>query len=204
MTHLLNTIVSFVSWHRRAIGALLATAGVLLALHTATAGGETVPVTVLGRDVSAGEVITAADLTTTQAPPGMLPATLDADAAAGQLTAISLAKGTPVQASMLVSHHSTSPGRAIVPVTITDTSLRALLQPGTPITLVMTFTEQAEVLTNDARVAALPASPSGNSGLGSATGSSAGVVLVEVSSQEAPTVAALGQAGELSIILGTP
>ena len=65
----------------------------------------------------------------------------------------------------------------------------------------VTAAESAEVLTRDARVAALPATP-GGSALAVAGAGSDGLVLVDVPAAEAPMVAALGQSGQLSVVLG--
>ena len=50
----LRAVASFVSWHRRAVGALLAASAVLLLAEALTTPLPTVPVVVLQRAVPAG------------------------------------------------------------------------------------------------------------------------------------------------------
>ena len=204
MRRLLTPIASFVSWHRRAVAALLAALSVVLvAQWLAEPGGPTVSAPVLTGPVAAGHTLTSADVTLTDVPahlefsgtpPGI-------DDVIGQVTAVNLAPGTLLQAGLLATGQGVAPGRAVVPITLPDQALRSLLRPGDPVTLVVTSTESAEVLTRDARVAALP-SPPGGSALAVAGAGDDGLVLMDVPADEAAMVAALGQSGQLSVVLG--
>lgn len=204
MRRLLTPVASFVSWHRRAVAALLAALSVMLvAQWLAEPGGPTVSAPVLARALAAGHTLTSADVTLTDVPAhfafsGAPPAL---DDVIGQVTAVDLAAGTLLQAGLLATGQGVAPGRAVVPITLPDQALRSLLRPGDPVTLVVTSTESAEVLTRDARVAALPAPP-GGSALAVAGAGDDGLVLMDVPAGEAALVAALGQSGQLSVVLG--
>ncbi|HSO69007.1 MAG TPA: SAF domain-containing protein [Arachnia sp.] len=204
MKRLLTSVASFVSWHRRAVAALLAALSVVLvAQWLAEPGGPTVSAPVLAVPLAAGHTLTSADVTLADVPAhlvfaGAPPALEDV---IGQVTAVDLAAGTLLQAGLLATGQGVAPGRAVVPITLPDRALRSLLRPGDPVTLVVTSAESAEVLTRDARVAALPAPP-GGSALAVAGAGDDGLVLMDVPAEEAAVVAALGQSGQLSVVLG--
>lgn len=203
MSRFLSSIASFVSWHRRAVGALLAGLAVLaVAQWLAAPEGATVSVVTVAADVPAGRALTPADVALTKLPTAAVPdgALLAPDEAVGEVAAVSLAKGTILHPNLLATARSGAPGRAVVPIRLPDPELRQLLRPGDRVTLIVTAAETAEVLTGDARISALP-EPSPSSGL-SIGSSAAGLILVEVAVAEAPAVAALGQSGQLSIALG--
>jgi pilus assembly protein CpaB len=204
MKPLLARIAAFVSWHRRAVAALLAALSVVLvAGWLAEPDGPGVPVPVTAVELAAGHTISSTDVTVKELPAHLLPsgATPTLDQVVGQVTAVGLAPGTLLQAGLLATGQGVAPGRAVVPISLPDDQLRSLLRPGDPVTLVVTAAESAEVLTRDARVAALPAAP-GGSALAVAGAGSDGLVLVDVPAAEAPMVAALGQSGQLSVVLG--
>ncbi|MHA6510314.1 SAF domain-containing protein [Tessaracoccus sp. Y1736] len=204
MRRLLTPIASFVSWHRRAVAALLAALSVVLvAQWLAEPGGPTVSAPVLTGPVAAGHTLTSADVTLTDVPAHLVfsAAPPSLDDVIGEVTAVNLAAGTLLQTGLLATGQGVAPGRAVVPITLPDQALRSLLRPGDPVTLVVTSTESAEVLTRDARVAALP-SPPGGSALAVAGAGDDGLVLMDVPADEAAMVAALGQSGQLSVVLG--
>ncbi len=201
MKRFLDRVAAFVSWHRRIIGALLAASALLLGVEVATAGPPGVQTTVLSSDVEAGQQITQADLATATVAPE-LASSLTVEDVVGRSAAVSLRKGTVIHPGMLASSRNVEKGRVLVPVVIDDAALRSILTPGDAISLVMVDSENAEVLTNDARVATLPSASSASSAVGSATSSSSTLILVDVSTAAAPTVAALGQSRRLSVVLG--
>lgn len=201
---ILRDIASFVSWHRRAMGALLAVASVLLlAQSLAAPPSPTVEVVALSADVSPGQQLAAGDLTIAHLPAEGVPdgALTALDDAIGQIAAAGVGKGTVLQPGLLAGAQSVEPGRAVVPIAVRDAQLRALLRPGDRVTLVMVGAETADVLTSDARVSVLPKSAP-SSGLSVGSGGAEGLVMVDVPAEQAPTVAALGQGGQLSVILG--
>lgn len=203
MRRLLASVASFVSWHRRAVAALLAALSVVLVAEgLAEPGGPTVAAPVLAGPLAAGRTLTAADVTLTNVPAHLVSSAPPAlDEVIGQVTAVDLAAGTLLQAGLLATGRGVAPGRAVVPVALPDRALRSLLRPGDPVTLVVTSAEAAEVLSRDARVAALPATP-GGSALAVAGAGDDALVLMDVPAEEAATVAALGQSGQLSLVLG--
>lgn len=192
----------FVAWHRRALAAAMAGLGVLLlATQLAPTGTRGTDVVVTTRAVAAGDVLTDADLRVlplpTQAlPDGRLPAL---DEVVGATAGAGIAGNTVVQTGMLATTPDLAEGRALVPVAVPDEQLAGLLTPGSLVSLVHAG-ESFEVVTDDARVAALPAAAE-SSGL-AVVSASARLVLLDVPSRIAPTVAVLGQRGELSVILG--
>ena len=205
MKPLLARVAAFVSWHHRAVAALLAGLSVvLIASWLDEPDGPGVPVPVTSAALPAGHTISPADVTLSALPAHLVPGgeSLTLDAVVGQVTAVGLAPGTLLQAGLLATGRGVAPGRAVVPISLPDDQLRALLRPGDPVTLVVPSTEAAEVLTADARVAALPAAP-GGSALAVAGAGPDGLVLVDVPAAEAPVVAALGQGSQLSVILGS-
>ncbi|GAB3818931.1 hypothetical protein GCM10028820_22100 [Tessaracoccus terricola] len=193
----------FVAWHRRALAAALAGLGVLLLatqLAPSTPPGTDVVVTT--RAVAAGAVLTEADLQVVALSPDALPEGVlpSLDDVVGATAGWRLGANTVVQSGMLATTTDLAAGRALVPIAIPDDQLVDLLAPGSRVSLVFAG-EAFEVVTDDARVAALPARTE-STGLSVGTGR-APLVLVDVPSEIAPTVAALGQRGELSVILGS-
>lgn len=192
----------FVAWHRRALAAALAGLGVLLlATQLAPAQDPGTAVVVTTRAVAAGDVLTAADvqvvaLPLRALPEGPLPEPADV---VGTRAATRIAANTVVQAGMLATTADLADGRALVPIAIPDDQLAGLLAPGSLVSLVYAG-EGFEVVTDDARVAALPAAQE-RSEL-AVVSARAPLVLLDVPNAIAPTVAALGQRGELSVILG--
>jgi len=203
MTRPLAAIAAFVSWHRRSIGALLAGLSVLgLAHWLAGSDGATVPVLIAATDVPAGHALAAEDLRQATLPVDAVPAGAlnDAAAALGATTAVPLSAGTVLQPGLLAGADAVDPGRAVVPIALADPGLRPLLRPGDRITLIVAAAESADVLTGDARVAAVPERVEST---GLAVGSSqSDLLLVDVPAETAPMVAILGQGGQLSIALG--
>ena len=200
----LRAVASFVSWHRRAVGALLAASAVLLLAEALTTPLPTVPVVVLQRAAAAGEPLTAADLGARNLPPDAVPddALTSVDDAVGQTLAVPAAAGTILQPALLARTTTAAKGRAVVPIVVADDELRRLLSPGELISLVSAHGESPEIVTGDARVVALP-STEGSGALRAAASTDRGALLVDVPASSAAVVALLGQGGQLSVILGT-
>ncbi|MFT3888921.1 MAG: SAF domain-containing protein [Arachnia sp.] len=199
---LFRSIASFVSWHRRAVGALLAA----LAVFTLTESLSTPPArataVVLTRAVAAGAVLSSADVAARPLPPESLPdAALSAvDDAVGRPLAVAAGPGTVLQPSLLGRVVDAAEGRAIVPIVVPQRELKGLLSAGDHLTLVAALGEVTEVVTDDARVVTLPPpTPSGGLQLASADGE--GTLLVDVPVGSAARVAVFGQAGQLAVVL---
>lgn len=193
MRRLLDSLVTFISWHRRAVGAILAGLAVLLLAHTLASPGETIPVVVLTEQVPAGHLLTEAQVTRRDMPAEHAPASrlTETSAAAGEATTVDLSPGTVLQPGLLARGDSIAPGRAVVPISVRDDGLRQLLRPGDIVSLVAAGGEAVDVLTRDARVVALPTLASNGSAVEMASARGEEIVLVEVPSDEAPLVAAL-------------
>lgn len=205
MKHLLNSVVHWVSWHRRLMGAVLAGFAVLL-LGSALSepDGPRESVVVLASSLPAGHTLTPSDVKVAHLFPEAVPdgALKDPESLFGRSTAVALREGSILQPTLLAEGTTAEPGRALVPITLRDQALRALLKPGDRITLVAPGYEQVEVLTSDARVAVL-ASPVEGSPLSMGGTEQGALILVNVPSAQAPLVAALGQDGGIRVVLGS-
>ena len=89
----LRAVASFASWHRRAVGALLAALSVLLLAEALTTPPPTQSVVVLQRAVPAGEALAAADVSLAALPPPAVPdgALASTQDAVGQTLAVPVA-----------------------------------------------------------------------------------------------------------------
>lgn len=197
---LLRRLGSFINWHRRVVAALCAAvvvAGIISVASARPPDGE--PVVVLAADVPAGEVLSPEHLTTVRVPASLLTeGTLRSPGkAVGAHTAIALEAGQVLTKGLLLQGGGVQEGHALVPVSVPDQDLRNLLVPGTTVELVVALGERPEVL-GGARVAAQPSAPT--STIGAAKGSS--MVLMEVAAELAPSVATLGQSGQLAVVIG--
>lgn len=205
MRHLLTSIVSFISWHRRAVGAILAAGSVLLLASALTAPPATRTVVSLAANLPAGHRLSATDLTLRSLPPEALPdeTLTEIGDAVGRTTAVSLNSDTVLQPGLLTGEVTLPPGRVVVPITVPEAALRSLLRPGDVLSLVAPGPEDLVVLSADARVVAHPGNEAPDSQLGLATGRDSGLLLVEVDAREAALVASLGQSGQVSVVLGS-
>ena len=201
----LSSIAAFVSWHRRAVGALLAASAVLLIATGLRSEEPTRRVLVTAAGLPAGHLLTPADLVLRDLPLDALPADplTSLDVAVGGTLTARVGEGTILQPGSLSTDHTATPGRAVVPVLVGDAALRSLLAPGDLISLVAEGQEGMEVLSGDARVVTLPAPPPETSRLGAASAHSEGMILVDVAVVDAPIVATLGQGGGLAGVLGS-
>jgi membrane protein len=191
----------FLSWHRRAVAALLAGLGAFaMVTYLSPNDRDRVPAVVLARSVAAGTVLKNDDLKVARLPSDALPEQRfrEPGELVGQTLGFGLDAGTVVQSGMLAASPSLAEGRSLVPVLVRDNSLRSLLPPGTPVTLVLA--DSGQVVTADARISAMPGKSDGtvlNPG-----GSAKPLVLVDVPTGMGPEVSALGQQGKLTVVLG--
>lgn len=200
MRRILDPLVGFVAWHRRAIGALLAVAAALLLAHGLAAGPPSARVVVLTADVAAGDPVAQVELL--DVPIGALPddALTSLEAVGDRPAAVPLTAGTVLQPGLL-GRGATRRGTVVVPVLVTDDSVRSALRPGDVVSLIAPGEGGAEVVASGARVASLPAA--GDTGAVSLSTGGSDAVLVEVSDEVAATIAMLGQSGQLSLVLGS-
>lgn len=190
-----NRIISFISWHRRAVAALcaaLCVAGIVSVAQAPPPPGDFVVAPL--QPLPAGHVVTAEDLGEVEVARATDSNVLNPEDAIGKRTAVALDAGQPLTSQLLMHPGSTTEGRALVPVQMPDQEMRSVLEPGTRVSLIVVLGEGPEVLTDDARVASLPTDDGS---------SRQGAMLVDVPSEVAPIVATLGQSGQLSFILGS-
>lgn len=197
-----SRLAQFISWHRRLVAAALVAVGVVALGNTLAAPPpKEAAFVVVKHEIIPGSPIKESDVEVTMLPAQAVPVdaiTTVADVV-GQQVVSTLPAGTIVQAALLIGRRELPEGRALVPIVIRDESIRDLLTPGTPITLVMADQEGAQTITDDATVATAPGAPSGGGPLGPPQSSS--TLMVEVPVDAAGTVAALGQQGSLSVVL---
>lgn len=205
MRRIATSIVTFVSWHRRAIGALLAAASVMLLAEALRTPVETVDALVATVALPAGHTITPADVEVRALPPGALPddSLASPDDAIGRTLAAPVSGSTVLQPGSLANDHRAADGRAIVPIAVSDDGLRALLSPGDRVSLVTQGPDSMVVLCSDAIIVALPSGPDPAGRLADATQRPSTMILVEVPQEDAANVATFGQGVGVSVILGT-
>ena len=201
MESFIRRLGRFLSWHRRAVAALLAGLGTFAMMtYLSPNDQDRAPVVVLARSVAAGTVLKNDDLKVARLSSDALPGQRfqDPKELIGQTLGFGLEAGTALQPGMLAASPSLAEGRSLVPVLVRDNSLRSLLSPGTPVTLVLA--DSGQVVTADARISAMPGKSEGttlNPG-----GNAKPLVLVDVPTGIGPEVSALGQQGKLTVVLG--
>lgn len=199
---LLERFVAFLNYHRRLVAAAcaaLSMAGLVSLLENRPLEGD--PVVVLARDVAAGELLSPEDLDIIDVPPQLITTSAlhDVEAAVGAVLTVAGDAGEMVTSHAILHGSTAETGFSLVPISIPDDDLRALLHPGQVVTLIVTFDGPPETLTDQARIAKLPASSSG----GTLGGGTSPVLLVEVPTDVAHAVATLGQSGQLGVILSS-
>lgn len=147
--------------HRRLGAAILAMAAVALTVHAVRPPAPaSVALTVAGRDLPAGTVLAAADLTRVRVPPGAVPAGLS-ERPAGRVLAAAVRRGEPITDARLVGPDLTTghPGLVAVPVRLPDAAMASLLRVGDRVELLATDPQDGNttVTAADALVLALPA-----------------------------------------------
>lgn len=165
--------------HRRPLAGLLVLLAVVLGLQAARpAPPATAAMTVARRDLPAGAVLKASDLTSVAVPPEAVPAGAQRQAA-GRILASGLRRGEPVTDLRLVGPSLTEgrPGLVAVPIRLPDADMARLLRVGDRIRLLATDAQRGGTTTvaPDALVLALPGADGGGSGsspAGGALGSS--------------------------------
>lgn len=204
MRRLLRPFASFISWHRRSVGAALAAAAVLLTAVTLRSPSPSAEVVVITGARPPGHTLTTADLAVRGIPVQAVPddALSDPSELVGRSLAARVSGGTIAQPGLLASDHSAADGRAVVPIAVADEALRALLAPGDLVSLIAQGPDGTQVVSSDARIVAAPPEREDTSQLGSASAGRSAMVLVDVASADASIAATLGQGDGLSIVLG--
>ncbi|MCW2767335.1 MAG: hypothetical protein JWO11_3294 [Nocardioides sp.] len=175
---------------RRVLAALLTAVAVATGIHAATAPPPpSVAVTVAARDLPAGTVLGAADLTTSEFAPASVPDDLVAEPA-GRALAGPLRRGEPVTDVRLVGPALTEghPELTAVPLRLPDAGMVGLLRVGDRVDLVAADPQggAAEVVAVEVPVLAIPHADSEPS----ATGLPGRLVVVGADPDDVPRIAA--------------
>lgn len=199
----LKSVAEFINWHRRAVAALLAALSVVsIAGYLKEPPPDQRQVVVAKQTINPGETITSQHVSVEWVSQSAAPveAFASTDAVVGSEASISVPPNMVLTSSMLIQDFEAEPGRSLVPVSLHDEQLQALLTPGIRVTLVLPPDFGGDVVTDDAVIAALPPRPEG-SALAPRVGAKP-LVLMNVPEAVAGDVATLGQQGVLAVILG--
>ena len=153
---------------RRLLAALLVGVAALAAVRAAAPPPPpTVAVIVASRDLAAGAVLDAGDVTTRRFPAGSAPDDL-APAPVGRVLAAPVSRGEPLTAVRLVGPPlaRAQTGQAVLPVRVSDSGVAALLRPGDQVDLLATdpATGSTRVLADGVTVLAVPDEPEAAAG----------------------------------------
>lgn len=188
--------------HRRLLAFLLTAAAVAIGLAAARpAPPQTVTMAVAARDLTAGTVLTRADLAAVEVPPGGVPDEVLEDPL-GKTLAAPLRRGEPVTDVRVVGPELTAghPDLTAVPVRFPDAGMAGLLHVGDSVDLYVTdpASGRTSPVTDDALVLALsttdpaPSGSTSRNGVTNALGGRLVVVGVPTASVEAVTSAGVG------------
>ncbi|PIF03677.1 MAG: hypothetical protein CSA63_01470 [Propionibacterium sp.] len=196
-----RTLIRRIGWYRRPLAAAFAGLSILLLGIWLKAPPAGVPVVVLSADQTATEPLSEADLQVRLVPPELTPtsAITDISAAVGRRLRQAMPADTIIVAELL-SDATLEAGRAVAPIFVADPQLRSVLSPGLRVSLVLADETGVEVITSDARIASSTVAPHADDGLVLQQQNSA-LVLVDVPQEIAPQISALGQSGQLGILI---
>ncbi len=188
------------SWHRRKLAVLAAAAAVLSGVAAVSPEGPpTLSVVRAATQLAGGVVLTAADVELVEvvaadAPEGAVSEPADV---VGQRLAAPVAEGQVLTGLALISTRAAgAPGQVVAPLRLADADTVALLRPGEVVDVIAADqqTTKAAVVATRVRVVTIPA-------VGEQDGSQAGaLVLVEVSPEEATSLARAAVSGALTVI----
>ncbi|MGV8845853.1 SAF domain-containing protein [Tessaracoccus sp.] len=193
-------ITRTISWHRRKIAAVLAALGLFALMSHLSGADETASqVVVIRSGVTAGAVISGSDIELASlhgsaVPPDAFTGLTDV---VGQSAAVTVSAHTIVQPGLLVPGSAPPSGRSLVPISVNDGQLRAMLTPGMRVALVSAVADSPGIVTEDAVIHPMPQHQDASL----MTPGQAALVLVEVPTSLAPEVAVLGQSGQLALFL---
>ena len=200
---LVESLVRAFRWHRRWFAALFAALAVLATLSAfSSAEGSGAAVVVAARSIPAGTKVASADLSTARLPPALVPegAFTDADAVIGRTLVIAVPERSVLTpANLLESRSLVAAGKVALPVRFAEATAVPLLRVGAHIDVLGAKADGADygVVAADVRVVALPVVSDG----GVLGGSQAALVLVEVDSSQAASIAAAASVSAVSFAL---
>ncbi len=204
---LLRKLRRAVSWHRRAVAALLtfiAVLGVLRVVSAPDSPGSSV-VTV-SADTSGGSPLTRDQLTVRSVPPDLVPgaALTSLDQAEGRTPTGPLSAGTILTEPLLVGPglSATGPGRVVVPARLADAGIVGVLRVGDAIDVMATDpgTGQVTRVASRARIATVPTGDDGGPFSASSPQDEV-LVLLEVTQAESLDLTRAAATSRLSVVL---
>lgn len=194
--------------HRRLLAALAAGAAVLIGLQAAAAPpAPTVPVYAASRDLPAGVVLRAGDLSRVGFSPESVPAhAVSREDAVGRLTASPLRRGEPVTDVRLVGPDLGEgyPGYRATPIRLPDAGVVQFLRVGDRIDLFVTDPQSKEPATLVAErvpVLAIPRNTPESGESASPMGSTGRMILVGLPPDEVTSVLSAAVSGFLTVVL---
>lgn len=192
-------IINLIRWHRRGVAAVLAGVVVFAALSAVTAkdSSDLVTVVVASRLVAAGSTVTDSDVKLARMPPQAVPEGVitQAQDAVGKVAGTGIRAGQILTDLTLVGGTETD-GTVVLSVRLDNPELASLAPPGTRVTLYSTTS--AQPVASHVRVVAVPTVSSGNV----LSGSSATVLLVRVTADEAGAITMAMSSSTLTLAIG--
>lgn len=204
----ISSVLRAVRWHRRGLAVVAAACALVLALAALSPGpGPTRTVVVSARDLAAGVVVGADDVTTAELPVDAVPASALTDPAqiVGQLLAAPRPGGATLLDEDVVSSSlvSASDGLSLVPFRIPDAAIASILEVGDLISVVTLGPDgQSLPVVDRVRIAALPAPV--EAGAVGGSGPSGALVVVAADADQAALLASVSSSYEMGIILEAP
>ncbi|WP_316670082.1 SAF domain-containing protein [uncultured Propionibacterium sp.] len=203
-----SSLLRAVRWHRRGLAVIAAACALVLALAALSPRpAPTRTVVVSARDLAAGVVVGADDVTTAELPAEAVPAAALTDPARviGQVLAVPRPGGTTLIGEDIVGSAlvSAADGLSLVPFRISDEGIAAILQVGDLISVVALSPEgQTVPIVDRVRIAALPAPAA--SGAFNSSGAGGALIIAAAEADQAELLASASSSYELSIILEAP
>jgi flagella basal body P-ring formation protein FlgA len=192
-------IINLIRWHRRGVAAVLAGVVVFAALSAVTAkdSSDLVTVVVASRLVAPGSTVTVGDVKLARMPPQAVPdgVITQAQDAVGKVAGTGIRAGQILTDLTLVGGTETD-GTVVLSVRLDNPELASLAPPGTRVTLYATTS--AQPVASHVLVVAVPAVSSGNV----LSGSSATVLLVRVTSDQAGAITMAMSSSTLTLAIG--
>jgi len=192
-------IVNLIRWHRRGVAAVLAGVVVFAALSAVTSkdSSDLVTVVVASRLVAAGSTVTDSDVKLARMPRQAVPdgVITQPQDAVGKVAGTGIRAGQILTDLTLVGGTSTD-GTVVLSVRLDNPELASLAPPGTRVTLYTTMS--AQPVASHVLVVAAPTVSSGTV----LSGSSATVLLVRVTADEAGAITMAMSSSTLTLAIG--
>ncbi len=200
-TQLLNSLLRAFRWHRRWFAAILATVAAFAAVSALTQQtSNSVAVVVATKEIPAGTIINAADLTVVRLPSAAVAegAFESVEQLIGQEVIVNIpARAVLTRFSLLADGIGVGAGRLALPIRFSDSATLTALTVGSTIDVLGQTGSSYAVIASDLRVIAIP-----NVGQSGAFSSDPGeLVMVDVDPAQAGAITSAASAGSLSYAL---